>query len=217
MSLQAELSQAKQDGSVHQTRREHSEGCFAVSVKDNANSPELEFGDIVVVDPGAVPEPGDVVYIEVRTNNGCKRTFRIYGEGEYGALFVPFNGSHVFYTPGVPGTPGIVILGKAVELSRSFSLSASRYRADDHAKDLQRRFAEAKQCQRLTQLQLEIEALKREQAAARNGERKPRRKSKASNGAAALQDAAVAKPSYSSRTSSRKQKPKTTAPVPLAA
>ncbi len=116
----------QQKGRTHSSLRRHPEGCFAVEVADNANAPELRPGDIVVVDPQTELAPGDFVYIEIRNHKTRPRTFRRYREYMHGEIrLVPLNKNYRAYRFGEPSEPTIAILGKVIELSRSFSMPAA--------------------------------------------------------------------------------------------
>ncbi len=126
MGLKEEIAAAQQKGRVHSPVRRHAEGCFAVEVADNANVPELRPGDIVIVDPRAELVAGDFVWIEIRYRKTRQRTFRQYWEYRGGKVrLVPLNKNYRTYQPSAPGEPDISILGKVVELSRSFFAPAA--------------------------------------------------------------------------------------------
>ncbi|HZV20383.1 MAG TPA: S24 family peptidase [Hyphomicrobiales bacterium] len=104
------------------TRGGQSEYCFTAEVTDSANVPELKPMDIVTVDPHAELEDGDFVYIEVRQKKTSQRTFRRYFNYGSTVRLAPLNRNYRTYLFGAPGEPRLAILGKVVELSRSYAL-----------------------------------------------------------------------------------------------
>ena len=119
MAFHREVGDKERKQAVHRSIRRHPEGCFAVEVFDNANSPELRPGDIVVVDPNAELDAGDFVYIEIRKKTR-ERLFRQYRENGGEIRLPPLNRNYRTFRLGAPGEPQVAILGKVIELFRSF-------------------------------------------------------------------------------------------------
>lgn len=101
---------------VDHFNKSESDAClFAMKIEDSSMQPQLDMGDIVIVDADREPNPDNMVvaYIEAKKQTVLRR----YGEAE-GCLFQLLASNELWATINVKEHADMIIVGVVVELRR---------------------------------------------------------------------------------------------------
>lgn len=96
-------------------RSHGSEALFAAIIEDASMQPEFKPGDVVVIDTGLVPKPGDyvVAHLAAKKHNALRK----YGEAD-GCLYQLLASNELWATVSVKPGEDVVVVGVVVEHRR---------------------------------------------------------------------------------------------------